>query len=178
MTKVTIKRNNGSTLAKPATLVSLALCVSVCLMISSCGPTRGAVASSSAFGYCPVCHMKVRATDDWAAEIYYKDQTKLMFESPGDMLTFYTSPDSYNVAASNKDKGNIEKILVKDYQNKQSTDARQAVFVYQSRVQGPMGADFLPFALRTDAEKFVAENGGTLLSLNQVTPEMCRDLRN
>ena len=122
--------------------------------------------------------MKVKATDDWAAEIYYKDQTKLMFESPGDMLTFYTSPDSYSVAASNKDKGNIEKILVKDYQNKQPTDARQAVFVYQSRVQGPMGADFLPFALRADAEKFVAENGGTLLSLNQVTPEMCRDLRN
>ncbi|HKA19562.1 MAG TPA: nitrous oxide reductase accessory protein NosL [Blastocatellia bacterium] len=173
---MTIKLQNGLTSARWTTLAALALCVSVCLM-TSCGPTRGAVASSSAFGYCPVCHMKVKATDDWAAEIYYKDQTKLMFESPGDMLTFYTAPDSYNVAASNKDKGNIEKILVKDYQNKQSTDARQAVFVYQSRVEGPMGPDFLPFALRADAEKFVAENGGTPLSLNQVTPEMCRDLR-
>src|SRR5215470_16687305 len=168
MTKVTIEpHNNGLRLAKSPTLAALILCVSFCLMISSCGPTGGAVASSSAFGYCPVCHMKVRATDDWAAEIHYKDQTKLMFESPGDMLTFYTAPDSYNVAASNKDKGNIEKILVKDYQSKQSTDARQAVFVYQSRVQGPMGADFLPFAGRNDAEKFVAENGGKLLSLNQ-----------
>jgi len=121
--------------------------------------------------------MKVRATDDWAAEIYYKDQTKLMFESPGDMLTFYTTPESYNVPPANKDRANIEKIQVKDYQNKQPTDARQAVFVYQSRIQGPMGADFFPFAQRTDGERFVAENGGTILSLNQVTPEMCRDLR-
>src|SRR5215471_13621918 len=137
--------------------------------ISACGPTRGAVTSSSAFGYCPVCHMKVNASDDWAAEIYYKDQTKLMFESPGDMLTFYTAPDSYTVAATNKDKGNIEKITVKDYRSKQTTDARQAVFVYQSRVQGPMGPDFLPFARRADAEGFVAENAGTILSLNQVT---------
>jgi len=175
--KVTIKRHKRLRAVEFVVFQALVFGVSFGLMLSSCGPTRGAATSSSAFGYCPVCHMKVNASDDWAAEIYYKDQTKLMFESPGDMLTFYTAPDSYTVAAANKDKGNIEKILVKDYQSKQPTDAHQAGFVYQSRVQGPMGPDFLPFARRGDAEGFVAENGGTILSLNQVTSEMCRDLR-
>jgi len=147
------------------------------LFSSSCGPKRGAVASTEAFGYCPVCHMRVKASDDWAAEIYYKDQTKLMFESPGDMLAFYTSPKSYEVDDAHKDRANIERIVVKDYQSKQPTDARQAIFVYKSKIEGPMGADFLPFGKREDATAFVAANGGTLLSLNDVTGEMARDLR-
>jgi nitrous oxide reductase accessory protein NosL len=155
----------------------LLLWVASCLFLSSCGPNRGAVASNAAFGYCPVCHMKVKASDDWAAEIYYKDQTKLMFESPGDMLAFYTSPKGYEVDDAHKDQANIEKIVVKDYQSKQPADARQAVFVYKSRITGPMGADFLPFGKRADAEAFIAANGGTLLSLNEVTGEMARDLR-
>ena len=147
------------------------------LFTSSCGPRRGAVASNAAFGYCPVCHMRVKASDDWAAEIYYKDQTKLMFESPGDMLAFYTSPKVYEVDDAHRDRANIERIVVKDYQSKQPTDARQAVFVYKSKIEGPMGADFLPFGKREDAAAFVAANGGTLLSLNDVTGEMARDLR-
>ena len=147
------------------------------IFLSSCGPSRGAVTSDAAFGVCPVCHMKVKASDDWAAEIYYKDQTKLMFESPGDMLAFYTSPKGYEVDDAHKDQANIEKVVVKDYQSKQPADARQAVFVYKSKVEGPMGADFLPFGKREDAEAFVAANGGTLLSLNEVTGEMARDLR-
>ena len=147
------------------------------LILSSCGPTRGAVAASAAFGSCPVCHMKVKASDDWAAEIHYKDQTKLMFESPGDTLAFYTSPREYAVDDAHKDLANIASIAVKDYQSKQPTDAQQAVFVYKSRVTGPMGADFLPFARRPDAEAFIAANGGTVLTLNEVTGAMARDLR-
>jgi len=68
----------------------LVLCLAASLLFSSCGPARGVVKADATFGYCPVCQMKVKASDDWAAEIYYKDQTKLMFESPGDLLIFYT----------------------------------------------------------------------------------------
>lgn len=161
-----------------ATIAFLVLPVAMSLFLSSCAPSRGgAVTSGAAFGFCPVCHMKVKASDDWAAEIYYTDQTKLMFESPGDMLAFYTSPRGYDVDEAHKDRANIEKIVVRDYQSKQASDAGQAVFVYKSKVEGPMGADFLPFSKRADAEAFVAANGGTMLSLSQVTGEMARDLR-
>lgn len=160
-----------------AALASLLLFLTLCLFLTSCGPSRGAVTSDAAFGYCPVCRMKVKASDAWAAEIYYNNRTKVMFESPGDMLAFYTAPKGYEVDDAHKDRANIERIVVKDYQSRQATDAHQAVFVYKSKIEGPMGADFLPFVKRADAEAFVAANGGTLLSLNEVTGEMARDLR-
>ena len=161
-------------------IVKTAVLLLVCFaggFLASCGPSRGAVTSDAAFGYCPVCRMKVKASDPWAAEIYYKDRTKVMFESPGDMLAFYTSPQGYEVDDVHKDRANIERIVVKDYQAKQAIDAYQAVFVYKSNINGPMGADFLPFIKRADAEAFVTANGGTLLLLNEVTGDMARDLR-
>jgi nitrous oxide reductase accessory protein NosL len=180
MEKRNTNRHNGSegqiiktqiaNILLPVWLVSVSL-------FSGCGPSRGAVSADAAVGYCPVCRMKARASDPWVAEIYYVDRTKVMFESPGDMLAFYTSPKDYEVDNAYKDRANIEKIIVKDYQSKQTTDARRALFVYKSSINGPMGADFLPFIERADAEAFAAANGGTLLSLNEVTGEMARDLR-
>ena len=147
------------------------------LFTSSCGPSRGVVAADASFGFCPVCRMKVNTSDAWTAEIYYNDRTKVMFESPGDMLAFYISPKGYEVDDAHQDRAKIERIMVKDFQSKQAIDASQAVFVYKSKIEGPMGADFLPFAKRGDAEAFVALNEGTLLSLKEVTGDMARELR-
>ena len=163
-------------IAKPTFRIRITL-LSLALVLASCGPRSGPVKSDAAVGTCPVCRMKVYASDPWAAEIYYTDRTKVMFESPGDMLAFYTSPKSYEASDAHKDRASIEKIVVKDYQSKQPTDAQKAVFVYKSNINGPMGADFLPFSNRADAEAFVATNGGTILSLNEVTGDMARDLR-
>ncbi|MFY9574723.1 MAG: nitrous oxide reductase accessory protein NosL, partial [Blastocatellia bacterium] len=151
--------------APPRLLVLLLLTFSFLSLTLSCGSTRaGAVQAGAAFGNCPVCQMKVKASDEWAAEIYYQDRTKLMFESPGDMLAFYTSPSGYDVDDTHKDRAKIERIAVKDYQSKQPIDARLARFVYKSRVEGPMGPDFLPFDKRESAEAFIAANGGSLLT--------------
>lgn len=147
------------------------------IFTSSCGGRGGVVPDTATFGPCPVCRMQVKASDDWAAEIYFNDQTKLMFESPGDMLTFYLSPERYGVDDVHKNRANIRKIIVKDYQSKQPADARQAKFVYKSRVEGPMGPDFLPFAKKEDADAFAAANGGTVLSLDEVTSAMIQEVR-
>jgi len=157
-------------------VVALGILSSI-VALAACGPRGSAVSSNSTAGKCPVCQMPVKTSDDWAAEIYYKDQTKLMFESPGDMLAFYTSPGGYGVDEAHKDLTKIERITVKDYRSKQAVDARQAGFVFKSKVEGPMGPDFLPFAKREDADAFAAANGGTVLSLNEVTADMARDLR-
>lgn len=147
------------------------------LPFTSCGPSSRAVPASAAMGTCPVCRMKVKASDDWTAEIYFKDGTKVMFESPGDMLAFYTAPDRYDIDDAHRDRSNIERLAVKDYQSKQLIDARQAKLAYKSKVEGPMGPDFFAFGKPDDAEAFVAANGGTLLSLNEVTAEMVREVR-
>ena len=182
----TRRRGDGATVVLSSCLVrspgsrvaaSVLLLVIATLAFSSCGSRSGAVTASATMGTCPVCHMKVNASDEWASEIYFKDGTKLLFESPGDMLAFYTSPASYNVDDAQKDRANIQKIMVKDYQTKQPIDALQARLAYKSKIEGPMGADFFPFAKRDEAEAFVAANGGTLLALNEVTPDMVRDLR-
>lgn len=182
----TRRRGDGATSARRSCLVrsprrrvssSLLILVIATLAFSSCGSRSGAVPAAAKMGTCPVCHMKVTAADEWASEIYFKDGTKLLFESPGDMLAFYTSPASYNVDDAHKDRANIQRIMVKDYQTKQPIDALQARLAYKSKVEGPMGADFFPFAKRDEAEAFVAANGGTLLALNEVTGDMVRDLR-
>ncbi|HXU37159.1 MAG TPA: nitrous oxide reductase accessory protein NosL [Blastocatellia bacterium] len=154
----------------------LTLLLAVSIVTSSCGGGV-VVPETAAFGTCPVCRMQVKASDDWAAEIYYKDHTKLMFESPGDMLSFYVSPARYGVDDAHKDRANIQKIIVKDYQSRQPADARQAKFVYKSKVEGPMGPDFLPFSKNDDANAFVAANGGTVLSLDEITSAMIQEVR-
>jgi nitrous oxide reductase accessory protein NosL len=102
---------------------------------------------------------------------------KLMFESPGDLITFYQSPMQYKVPDAQRARANIEKIVFKDYQTKESVDGVQARLVYKSQVVGPMGPDFLPFGSQQDAEAFVAKSGGSIIALNEVTPEMVRSLR-
>lgn len=172
------KKRIWSKVRGDAAYASLLLPFAFLLFSSSCGSSRGgAVPANAASGYCPVCRMTVNASDNWAAEIYYKDGKKLMFESPGDMLAFYTSPNSYDAGDAHKDRANIERITVKDYKSKQTVDAREGKFVYRSRVEGPMGPDFLPFAKREDAEAFIGANGGTVLALNEITGEMARDMR-
>jgi nitrous oxide reductase accessory protein NosL len=147
------------------------------LLFNSCSPGSGAVPASAAFGACPVCHMKVKASDDWTSEIYYRDRTKLMFESPGDMMAFFSEPSRYGVDAPHRDLSRIEKVTVKDYQTRRVLDAQEASFVYKSAVEGPMGPDFIPFGSGEAAEAFAAANGGTLTSLSEVTGDLVREVR-
>lgn len=173
-----MKLPTGSTTVNRYTLRAwmLALCffpLAVCL--SACGPNReGTIKADATTGFCPVCKMKVN-NDEWTAELYYNDGTKLMSESPVDLMKFFTAPDKYKATPVQQNRANITKILFKDYQTKQPIDARQAALVVGSRVEGPMGADFIPFANRADADAFVVAKGGRVISLSDITPEMAQN---
>jgi nitrous oxide reductase accessory protein NosL len=121
--------------------------------------------------------MRVKAQDRWASEIFYRDGTKLIFESPGDMLTFYSSPAGYDVPDSHKEKANIERIQVRDYSTGDPINIDQASLAYKSKVQSPMGPDLIPFANKSDALRFIEEHGGALIGFGDVTPEIVRNLR-
>ncbi len=47
-----------------------------------------------------------------------------------------------------------------------------AYYVVGSKVDGPMGKEAIPFKLKKNAEDFVSENGGTIVSFPQLTPEL------
>jgi copper chaperone NosL len=162
---------------KRRALACYLLMLVLCLYATACGPNPGPVAADATSGVCPVCKMNVKVEDPWAAEIHYTGGVKLMFESPGDLITFYQSPMQYKVPDAQRARANIEKIVFKDYQTKESVDGVQARLVYKSQVVGPMGPDFLPFGSQQEAEAFVAKSGGSILALSEVTPEMVRTLR-
>lgn len=162
---------------KKATLLFCVLPFAWSLLIVSCRDNTGPLAADASVGYCPVCNMKVKSGDQWASEIVYSDNTKLMFETPGDLMTFYSAPEMYKVTEAQKNKANIAKIILKDFKTKQLIDARQAKLVYKSEVKGPMGRDFIAFGNEKDADDFAAANGGTVLGLDQVTAEMVKNLR-
>jgi nitrous oxide reductase accessory protein NosL len=158
--------------------IGLLITFAFCLAFSACskGPGEPLPADASV-GYCPVCKMKVKTEDLWAAEMIYRDGTKLMFESPADMLAFRSDPDRYTVTAAQKDLANVDRILVKDYNTRTQIDARQAKLVYKSKVNGPMGPDLVAFLSHDEATAFAGVNGGTVVALSEVTPEMVKDLR-
>lgn len=148
-----------------------------CLLSVGCGPSSGPIRRDATEGVCPVCQMNVKTSDPTATEIFYSDGTKLMFETAGDMLTFYNAPEKYEVTQAQKDRQNIERILMKDYHSKTGVDARQSALVYKSKVNGPMGPDVFAFQNQDEARLFVETNGGSLLMFNDLTPEMVRNLR-
>lgn len=175
---IALRRGIEASPRRPVAPSVLVLLIAILILSSSCGSRSGVVPASATMGKCPVCHMTVKASDDWASEIYYKDGTKLMFESPTDMFAFYLAPQAFKADAAHSDPANIERIMVKDYQTKQAIDARRATLVVKSKVEGPMGPEILPFGKREDAEAFVAVNGGNLLAFNGILNDTIRDLRN
>ena len=63
--------------------------------------------------------MNAISSDDWAAEIYYSDGTKIIFESPADMLLFYTAPNEYKASDIQMNSANVTRPVVKDYKTTQ-----------------------------------------------------------
>lgn len=153
--------------------------IAACLVVAvaACGKRSGPLPLSATEGYCPVCSMKVKADNQWASEIIYKDGTKLMFETPGDMLKFYSSPGSYDVVDAQKSLANVDRVLLKDYQTRGPIDVREAALVYKSNVSGPMGPDVIAFFKPEDAQVFASANGGKVIGFNELTPEMIENLR-
>ncbi|HWP44636.1 MAG TPA: nitrous oxide reductase accessory protein NosL [Blastocatellia bacterium] len=176
---MTKKASQESRRRLPGQIASLSLAgLLLAGIFIACGGKRGGpVPVGAARGHCPVCKMSVKASDRWTSEISYKDGTKLMFESPGDMFSFYTSPARYDVPDSHKDRASIEKIIVKDYNTGNPVELEQASFAYESKVNSPMGPDLIPFAYKKDGLLFIEENGGRLISSGDVTPEIVRNLR-
>ena len=145
-------------------------------LFAGCGGAKILPADAKT-GNCPVCHMKVSAGDDWESEIVFKGGSKVMFESPADMLQFYLTPARYDVGEDQKRASNFERVLVTDYSTRRHIDARKASLIYKSKVDGPMGPDFIAFESAEAAGSFTKTNGGTIVTLNEVTEEMVRDLR-
>ena len=176
--KNVIRRARVQRLSNSPAVICLLL-FAFCLPFGACKENKGGpVAASASNGHCPVCMMSVKSSDRFASEIFYSDGTKLMFETTGDMLTFYSAPEQCDrVPDSHKNRENIEKMVVKDYNAKTTMEAREATLVYKSSVSGPMGPDIFAFGKPEEARSFSAQHGGEVVTFDEVTPEMVSNLR-
>ncbi|MDZ4183518.1 MAG: nitrous oxide reductase accessory protein NosL [Desulfuromonadales bacterium] len=119
--------------------------------------------------------MFVAKYPDWTAIITFKDSSRLYFDGPKDLLTYYFHIKKYT---PQKNQTDIVWIQVKDYYSLAFVDAQKAYYVTGSDVYGPMGNELIPFETRIDAEEFLRDHKGKMiLKFPEITPTLIKTLQ-
>ena len=92
---------------------------------------------------------------------------------------FCSTRDMFAYALQPEHKHRIEHIYVHDVataawdsqENAQYIDAKKALFVTGHKLQGAMGPALASFSKKADAEKFIKENGGKILTFDEIDIE-------
>ncbi len=125
---------------------------------------------------CPVCGMFVYKYPRWAAilEISINNKIKkIYFDGVKDLMKFYLNPTAWVKYSDIK----TSKILVTDYYKQISINGKDAIYVINSDIFGPMGNELIPFTSNSEAKSFVRDHGGSVVkSFDDVTPEMVKSL--
>ena len=117
---------------------------------------------------CPVCGMFVYKYPKWAASIETPDKN-IYFDGVKDLMKFYFEPGKY----STEDKSNFKKIEVTDYYSQKIIDGKNASYVINSKIIGPMGNELIPFSDEKSANEFIKDHGGNLIkNFNDITKEI------
>ena len=125
---------------------------------------------------CPVCGMFVYKYPRWAAllEISNNNNTeKLYFDGVKDLMKFYLNPTGWG----NYNNIKIVSVLVTDYYKQTSINGKDAVYVINSDIFGPMGNELIPFTNNDEANSFVQDHGGSVVKgFTDITKEIVKSL--
>lgn len=123
---------------------------------------------------CPVCGMYPARYPRWAAQLIFKDGKALFFDSPLELFRFLLDMGHYHDAHGPDD---VARAYVSDAGDGRWISIVEAHFVEGSELLGPMhSADLPAFAELEAAEAFVAERGGRLVRVEQVTLDLLHAL--
>ncbi len=123
---------------------------------------------------CAVCKMFVARCPNTMARIVFKDGSNAFFCGVKCMMKYYFEPVKYNPSKKTAD---INAVVVTDYSNQEPIDGLQAYYVAGSVVFGPMGLEFMPFAVESAAREFMQENSGKeIVRFNQINLEKLKML--
>jgi nitrous oxide reductase accessory protein NosL len=123
---------------------------------------------------CPVCGMYPARYPRWAAQLIFNDGETLFFDSPVELFRFLLDMGRYHDAHGPDD---VARAYVSDAGDGQWVPVVEAYFVQGSRLLGPMRNQDLPaFAQQQAAETFMAAQGGSLIRLEQITPDLLRSM--
>jgi copper chaperone NosL len=116
---------------------------------------------------CPVCGMFVSKYPKWAASMTLGDQT-YYFDGVKDLMKYYLFDGDFFY-----DRSDVRDIMVTDYYTLAAIEAREAWYVYDSSIYGPMGRELIPFARQEAAEHFMqAHHGKRLVRFDDIDGAM------
>ncbi len=120
---------------------------------------------------CPVCGMIIYKYPKWAASITM-DGKKYYFDGVKDMMKYYIFDGDFPY-----DRKAISEILVSDYYTLEAIPAKEAYYVNDSDVFGPMGRELIPFKSEKSAKSFVEDhNGKGIVKFDAITDVMVMTL--
>jgi len=120
---------------------------------------------------CPVCGMFVGKYPKWAA-FMERDGERYFFDGVKDMMKYYIFNGDFVY-----DRKKISKMTVSDYYTLEEVPAKEAFYVLDSDVFGPMGHELVPFKNEKSAKTFKSEhNGKAMVKFDEITDKMLMSL--
>jgi len=120
---------------------------------------------------CPVCGMFVSKYPKWTTVMKH-DGKRYYFDGVKDMMKYYIFDGDFIY-----DRAHITEMKVSDYYTLEAIPAKEAFYVLDSDVFGPMGREFIPFKSLKSAEDFLADhNGRAIVKFDEITDSMLMKL--
>ena len=116
---------------------------------------------------CPVCGMFVSKYPKWAAMMKH-DGKVYYFDGVKDMMKYYIFDGDFPY-----DRSHISKMIVSDYYTIDEIPAKEAFYVLDADVFGPMGHELIAFKDKKSAQTFMTEHHGKkIVRFNEITDAM------
>ncbi len=116
---------------------------------------------------CPVCGMFVSKYPKWAARIKH-DGKNYYFDGVKDMMKYYIFDGDFPY-----DRSHISEMTVSDYYTLEEISAKEATYVLDSDIFGPMGRELIPFKSKKSAKAFMDDhNGKEMVAFHEITDKM------
>jgi nitrous oxide reductase accessory protein NosL len=94
------------------------------------------------------------------------------FDGPKDMFRYLLDLDTFKPGSTPEQ---VAAVFVTDYYSTRPIDGRTASYVVGSDVMGPMGAELVPTADRSQAETLLKDHGGERVAgFGEVTAELVK----
>jgi nitrous oxide reductase accessory protein NosL len=116
---------------------------------------------------CPVCGMFVSKYPKWSTMMEIEGK-EYFFDGVKDMMKYYIFDGDFPY-----NRNEISQMYVSDYYTLQRLPAKEAFYVLDSDVYGPMGHELIPFKLKKSAETFYSEHHGkAIVKFDEITDTM------
>jgi len=123
----------------------------------------------------PVYILPLKKYPKWLAEVKLESGKSVQFVSVKSMFTVYFH-QPYFIKHKFLDS-KIKELYVQDYLTGKKVNAKDAKYIFGSRIVGPHGDDLIPFANDTNAKLFMLKNGGTkILPYNKISKGLIKYL--